>query len=80
MLHGIAIFILPALLFAALRLSVRKVKDHDISNLTSHIPLVIIDCWEHAYYLDYAFRKKDYFVSFMDLINWDVAEARFVSI
>ena len=35
-------------------------------------PLLSFDIWEHAYYLDYQNRKKEYFQSFLDhLINWD---------
>jgi len=35
-------------------------------------PLLSFDIWEHAYYLDYQNRKKEYFQAFLDkLINWD---------
>jgi Fe-Mn family superoxide dismutase len=61
-------------------ISLQAIKDHDILSLQDYIPLVIVDCWEHAYYLDYAFNKRDFFESFISLINWDIAEARFASI
>lgn len=41
-------------------------------------PLLAIDVWEHAYYLDYQNRRKDYLENLWLLINWHVVSGRMV--
>ena len=40
-------------------------------------PLLTVDVWEHAYYLDYQNLRNNYVDSFLDnLVNWDAVAAR----
>ena len=41
-------------------------------------PLLVIDVWEHAYYLDYQERRASYVAGVIDnLLDWQFAEANF---
>jgi len=56
------------------RLKVVKTANADIPLITGMKPLLTIDVWEHAYYLDYQNRRADYVNAVLDnLINWEFA-------
>lgn len=42
------------------------------------IPLLVLDVWEHAYYLDYQYNREAYVRDWLKLINWNEVENRLI--
>ncbi len=52
-----------------------QIYDHQSNLAQAGVPLMVIDAWEHAYYLQYENRKQDFFDAIWNVWNWqDVAE------
>ena len=53
--------------------------EHAMGLLWMAVPLVVIDVYEHAFYIDYESRKADYVDKFRDHIDWNEASLRYKS-
>ncbi len=58
------------------KLSIGKYANGDNPLRYGKQPLLGIDVWEHAYYLDYQNRRADHVANVWDIIDWDVVENR----
>lgn len=55
---------------------VTRANQDPLQATTGLVPLLGIDVWEHAYYIDYRNVRPNYVGAIWDVINWDVVEKR----
>ena len=58
------------------RLVVQQVHDHQGNHGQGTVPLLAIDAWEHAYYLQYENRKAEFFDALWNVVNWPDVQRR----
>lgn len=59
------------------RLLVHQAQNQNLQSVWAEFPLVMIDVWEHAYYLTYRNDRAAYVNAFFEVVDWAAAAARF---
>ena len=60
------------------RLLIMQIEKHNLNTYPSSRILLVLDVWEHAYYVDYKNDRAKFVDSFWNIINWKEAEKRLV--
>ena len=58
------------------RLFIEQIYDHQGNTGQGGVPLLVIDAWEHAYYLQYENRRADYVEAIWNVLDWERRRAR----
>lgn len=62
------------------KLEILQCEKHQNLTLWGCIPLLVLDMWEHSYFLQYQANRADYITAFKNIINWKVVNKRFEKI
>ncbi|GAA4425638.1 MULTISPECIES: superoxide dismutase [Bremerella] len=61
------------------KLEVHSTPNQDSPLMEGKTPILGLDVWEHAYYLNYQNKRPDYISAFFNVINWDEVASRYAA-
>jgi len=61
------------------RLLVLQAENHQKLTVQGSVPLLVLDVWEHAYYLKYQNKRADYVDAWWNVVNWAEAEKKLLA-
>jgi len=59
------------------KLVVHSTLNQDCPLSDGYKPLLVVDVWEHAYYLKYQNRRAEYLTNWWNIVNWEVVQKRY---
>ena len=62
------------------KLEIFQCEKHQNLTLWGCEPLLVLDMWEHSYYLQYKTKRDEYIKAFWNIVNWNVVNKRFSKI
>lgn len=62
------------------KLKILQCEKHQNLTLWGCVPLLVLDMWEHSYFLQYKANRADYISNFWNIVNWNVVSKRFEKI
>lgn len=59
------------------QLTILQCENHEKKTIWSLVPILVVDVWEHAYYLKYQNKRGDFVDAWWNLVNWNDVSARY---
>lgn len=59
------------------KLEILQCEKHQDLTLWGCKPLLVLDMWEHSYYLQYKTKRPDYINAFWNIVNWNIINKRY---